>query len=131
MKVEVNAYFQYKSFKIGFSKEFEMQFPPFYDMILVDRKGAATVRSYFSNQGRHSTEIICAPYRGLVQCIVETRVTWDWPLIDVDQLDVIVGAHIDCGWKRIDSIDIESVKQKMREETAMTEAYNAPVGRKA
>ncbi len=130
MLVEVNVRFQYNSFKIGFRKEFEMQFPPFYDMVLLDRAGGGKVKTKLSNTGRNDTEIIYTPHKGLVLYTVETTLTWVMPFSNVNDLDVIVGAHLDCGWERTDANNIETIKQTMREQSALMEKYNEPVGRK-
>lgn len=131
MKVDVYSTFNYNKYAIQFKKQFEFAFPPFYDMVLRDYEatGPETMKIVFSNAGRSHTEIIYNAY-GTVTYTVITLLTWDMPVEDV-VLDALMEKYEKFGWVRGDIHDIDEIKKTMREQTAMTEAYNAPVGRKA
>ncbi len=128
MKVEINVTFSYKQYCIVFAKMFGFDFAPFYDMVLRDSREDSSLRLILTNQGTTQTEIIYN--KDSPDFIVNTTIIWDVPF-HATILDSVIGSYIGCGWQRTDSYSIEDIKKKMQEDTAMTEAYNAPVGRKA
>lgn len=123
MLVEVKQTFKYSSFSIIFRKEFEMDFPPFYDMVLLDRTSGSSVKIEFSNKGRVSTEIIYTPNRGLLKYQVDTTMTWDEPVRSFDKIEDMLCAFIDCGWEPADSNDIEGMEKAMKEHLVRIEEY--------
>jgi len=111
IKTEVWVTFAYGGWSLKFSKTFELDFAPFYNMVLLDftKKYENTIA--FENDDYTSTKIHY--YARERKFEVDVRNIWKRPVTD-ETVDFEIARFKATGWKRRDTTNVADLKELMK-----------------
>lgn len=112
MEYETKIYvtFNYGGWSLRFSKEFNLPFTPFYNMVLYDEFDG------YENKIELVTNDYCCTTIGYntdeYRFIIDVRNVWKFPVSD-ETIDDILMIFQNTGWHRIDDTNIDDLKKLM------------------
>jgi hypothetical protein len=123
MKTEINVSFNYGFYLLEFSKTFNLDFAPFYNLIISDTKNDTDNNIELSNNDYCSTMIYYnTPFGEERFFSIDVRNHWKWPVTD-QVIDETLYAFSETGWRRTDTTNIKELKELMNRD-ALRETKN-------
>lgn len=119
MKITINRTFNYGYRNIWFRKDFEIPYPPFIGLSIIDTENDQEINLELVKNDYIDTCITYYPYGGSYHDAnstnVEIRENWKFPVTE-ETVDNILESYIKAGWERRDTTDAEEMKQFMYEQ---------------